>query len=177
MNTLIILSEVERPLTKGHTPPCSPAPSTQSAFGGLAGSEAAVEFVPRSFDFAQDDRVFVPSCNSSPGHHRMSAPTDTFFAALSPYAAPRPAELDTRRPARRPRALLPPGVMRFSSAGPSSSLEATRAIVEGYLASYTKHGFGKWAVALPRAGKSSVPAAWRCSPSTAPCPDRHSAIG
>ncbi len=46
-----------------------------------------------------------------------------------------------------------PEVMRWSPAGPSPSLEATRAILEEHLASYAQHGIGKWAVALRATGE------------------------
>ena len=46
-----------------------------------------------------------------------------------------------------------PEVMRFSSSEPSTSLEATRAILEAHLASYAEHNFGKWAVAVRTTGE------------------------
>ncbi len=49
--------------------------------------------------------------------------------------------------------LSDPEVMRFSVAGPSPSLEATRVILEGCIASYAAHGFGKWAVAFRASGE------------------------
>ena len=49
--------------------------------------------------------------------------------------------------------LSDPEVMRFSVAGPSPSLEATRAILEGHLASYATYGIGKWSVALRATGE------------------------
>ncbi len=45
-----------------------------------------------------------------------------------------------------------PEVMHWSRTGPSASMEETRAILEGHMASYRQHGIGKWAVALRRDG-------------------------
>ncbi len=83
----------------------------------------------------------------------MSAPTDTLFPLyiLTPRLVLRNWTLDDLPVAH---ALYShPEVMRWSPDGPSPSLESTRTIIEGYIASYKKYGIGKWAVAIRATGE------------------------
>ena len=78
----------------------------------------------------------------------MSAPDDRIFPLyiLTPRLVLRNWTLDDLPAAH---ALYSnPEIMRWSAAGPSASLEDTRAILEGHIASYRQHGIGGWAVAL-----------------------------
>lgn len=83
----------------------------------------------------------------------MSTPPDGFFPLylLTPRLVLRNWTLDDLPAAHE--IYSHPEVMRWSPDGPSPSLDATRAILEGHLASYAQHGIGKWAVALRASGE------------------------
>ena len=83
----------------------------------------------------------------------MSAPRDDFFPLyiLTPRLVLRTWTLDDLPAAHA--IYADPEVMRFSPHGPSPSIEATRAILEGHFAAYAKDGFGRWTVALRASGE------------------------
>lgn len=83
----------------------------------------------------------------------MSAPADPLFPLyiLTPRLVLRHWTLDDLPAAHA--IYSHPEVMRWSLEGPSPSLDATRAIIEGHLASYKTHGIGKWALALRASGE------------------------
>ena len=85
--------------------------------------------------------------------HRMSAPTTHYFPLyiLTPRLVLRNWTLEDLPVAHA--LYSDPEVMRFSPDGPSPSLEATRTILAGHIASYVAHGIGRWAVALRANGE------------------------